>query len=136
MAFRTRRQSRYAKLRESGFLPFEANEISKVPIKPVPYMKQLISERRQLQRAAKKSKLTTKQYENQIKQMYKDKQWTRKETGWERFYDPWAMLRQYENDYRAKVPQYESPWRKRRQAWQDFITKYERTVESQRSAKR
>lgn len=48
MAFRTRRQQRYIRYLDSGFLPFEANALSKVPFANAPFMQQAFEDRREL----------------------------------------------------------------------------------------
>jgi len=136
MAFRTRRQNRYAKLRDAGFLPFEARALSKVPLKGVPWMKKMIRERYQLYKKAKQEKTSQKAWERQIKQIYIEEDFMFLGAGkWRAEYDPWQMLRSYEDKYKAKQPQYESPWKKRRKGWKDFIAKYERTVKKQSAKK-
>lgn len=128
MAFRTRRQNRYRVLRATGFLSFEAKELSKVPFR-TPYFDTLIKERHKRYQAAIDRKLTRAEYERQIKTLYFDNKWrSRTKTG-RIAYDPWKMLRNFEYTYRLKHPEYESPWEKRRKAWKDFIEKLDRTYE-------
>jgi len=135
MAFRTRRQNRYLKLRTNGFLPFEARALSKVPIKGVPYMKEVINARRELLTKATEDKLSAKEYERKIKQIYIDNAFTK--AGAKRIeYSPWKMLRKAEDAFKVKHPEYESPWKKRRQGWMDFLAKAERTIEKQQEGKK
>jgi len=135
MAFRTRRQNRYLKLRTNGFLPFEARALSRVPIKGIPYMKEVIDARRELLSKATEDKLTTKDYERKIKQIYTDNAFTK--AGTKRIeYSPWKMLRKAEDVFKVKHPEYESPWKKRRQGWMDFLAKAERTIEKQQEGKK
>lgn len=131
MAFRTRRQNRYYKLRNAGFLPFEARPLSKVPFKICPYMRQLIRDRQIDFLKAKKEGATRAQWENRIKELYSKEKWLRAgKRGIEA--DPWKMLRDYEDRWRQKQPQYTSPWEARYRAWKDFYTKLERTMQKQR----
>jgi len=131
MAFRTRRQARYLRLRNSGFLPFEARALSRVPTKICPYMRQLIVERLEYLRAAQESGATKTQYEDKVKRLYKDEKWLR--AGKIRVdADPWKMLRDYEERWRVKNPQYTSPWEKKWRDWQDFQRKLENTMRKQR----
>lgn len=128
MAFRTRRQHRYKILRATGFLKFEAQELSRVPFK-TPYMDVLIRERYKRYQSAIDRKLSNAEWERQIKTMYFDSKWRRKTRTGKIKYDVWAMLRDFEDRYRAKHPSYTSPWEKRRKAWKDFVAKLERTYE-------
>ena len=128
MAFRTRRQHRYQILRLAGMLPFEARELSRVPFK-VPYMDALIRERHKRYEVALAKKMSRAEYERQIKTMYFDGKWRKRTRTGRIVYDTWAMLRDFEDKYRAKHPDYESPWEKRRKAWKDFVGKLERTYQ-------
>lgn len=133
---KTRRQQRYIRLRNAGFLPFEARPLSKVP-QNIPYVKQMISSRRELLKQAIQDKrkdsriLTQKAWAEQIKKTYTDNVLTRVNKRGDIVLDPWQLLRQREDAYILKHPEYESPWQKRGQRWRDFISKWERTVELQ-----
>jgi len=61
--------------------------------------------------------------------MYFDSKWRKRTRTGRIVYDTWAMLRDFEDKYRAKHPQYKSPWEKRRKAWKSFVAKLERTYE-------
>lgn len=128
MAFKTRRQRRYEVLRLAGFLPFEARELSRVSSR-VPYMDVLIKERHKRHREAIDRKLSGAEWERQIKSEYFDSRWRRRTRLGKIKYDTWAMLRDFEDKYRAKHPEYQSPWEKRRRAWKDFVSKLERTYQ-------
>ena len=131
MAFRTRRQNRYSKLRQAGMLPFEARPLSKVPFKICPYMRRLISERASELGKARRQGATQRQWEDHIKGRYAKNKWLR--AGKVRIEaDPWRMLRDYEDKWRAKQPQYTSPWQKRYRQWKDFVGKVERTIARQK----
>ena len=139
MAFRTRRQARYLKLRSFALLPYEARPLSKVPFKIAPYMKDLIADRQAMvkkvnadMKGASQAAIT-REFENRVKKLYGENRWLtagRKKI----YYDPWKMLRDYEERWRDKNPQYTSPWQKRHKDWQGFLTKAERTIEQQRRA--
>ena len=131
MPFRTRRQQRYTKLRAVGFLPFESRALSKVPVKTCPYIGHLIEDRYKMFTEAQRDKVTAQQYENRIKALYRDNKWLR--AGKVRIeFDPWRMLRDYEDRWRAKQPQYTSPWQKRWRDWKGFLAKTERTIQKQK----
>ena len=131
MAFRTRRQERYLKLRQAGFLPFESRALSSVALKRCPYMRHLIRERAGMLAEAKRDRATVKQWQNRIKEMYNTNKWLR--AGKLRIEaDPWKMLRDYEDRWRAKRPEYTSPWQPRRRKWRDFVERTERTLQRQK----
>lgn len=48
MAFRPKRQERYRRFRDTGFLKFEAFAFSSVPFVRAPFMRQMIRDRREL----------------------------------------------------------------------------------------
>ena len=129
---RTRRQNRYTKLRSVGFLPFEARPLSKVPFRICPYMRQLIKDRQTDFRQAKKEGATQTQWENRIKDQYKRERWLRPDKKGKLVADSWTMLRDYEDRWRAKEPEYTSPWEKKWRNWKDFLGKIERTMQKQR----
>src|SRR4030042_329548 len=118
---KTRRMTRYKFLRQSGFLKQEAFVLSKVPLR-IPYFDVIIKERyKQLVEAIKTQSLA--KFEKAIKQEYVDEGWIRK-----RRFDVWMMFRAYEDRYRRKFPQYESPWERRRVALKDFVKSTESTI--------
>lgn len=123
MAFRTRRQYRYDLLRKSGFLPFEARSLSRVPLR-IPYLDQLIKERFIAYQQAAKEGQTRAKWQRSIKNRYRGENWInlRGQT------DPWKMFRAFEYTYRAKHPEYESPWEKRRRQMKDFIATVEKEI--------
>ena len=129
---RTRRQNRYIKLRSVGFLPFESRALSKVPFKICPYMRQLIKDRQMDFRQTKREGATQAQWENRIKDQYKRERWLRPDKKGKLVADPWTMLRDYEDRWRAKEPEYTSPWEKKWRNWRDFLGKIERTMQKQR----
>ena len=127
MPFRTRRQNRYLLLRNSGFLPYEAQTLSKVPLK-VPYMDILIKERFKFKKQAIKDGWTKTKYELRIKDEYRVKGWTKKNRLGKLVADPWAMFRANEDVYKSKYPSYNSPWVKRQKSFRDFVSIVEKAV--------
>jgi hypothetical protein len=123
MAYRTRRQNRYVALRKYGFLKFEAKDLSKVPFK-TPYMKPFIKERINLRKTATRQKIGDKEYEATIKELYDIKKWFDRKGN----RDVWKMLQEFEEKYKKKHPEYQSPWQKKRKHWKDFVNKVERTL--------
>jgi len=131
MAFRTRRQNRYSRLRSAGFLPFEARAMSKVPLRVCPYMKQLAKDRYKDFLKAKAEGMTRAGWQDKIKKLYSDNHWLR--AGKRRIEaDPWKMLREYEDRWKDKNPQYTSPWQKRWRDWKDYQRKIEATIKKQK----
>jgi len=130
MYFRTRRQRRYFKLRELGFLKGEAFHLSKVPFR-VPYMDVLMRDRfRKLQEAVRAGK-SRKQFEDEIRKWYVQNYYFRMTKRGPRL-DPWKMLRDFEHAYRKAHPEYTSPWEKRRRKFRDFMQKAEKTLQKYR----
>lgn len=132
MPLKTRRQSRYTKLINSGFLPFEARPLSKVPTRTCPYMKNIVMTRLGILGRAKTAKVTRAEYEDRIRELYDRNGWIRKNKKGQLVGDPWQMLRDYEDEYRAKFPSYTSPSDESHKDWKDFYQKLERTLEKQR----
>lgn len=129
MAFRSRRQHRYLILRDTGFLKFEARELSKIPFN-IPYMDTLIKERYKAAKDAARDKITERGWKKIITNMYFDKGFTKtdKKTG-KKTPDAWQMFRDFEFKFKSKHPEYESPWEKRRKNWKDFVAKIEKTYD-------
>lgn len=128
MAFKTRRQTRYGNLRVAGFLPFEARELSRVPLK-VPYMAMLIRDRYREARRAHDSGVSWAAFTRTIMQRYKNNDWIRPSRSGKFKHDPWKMLKDAEKRYRDRKPEYESPWEGRRRRWKDFLRQIEREYE-------
>ena len=136
---KTRRYQRYAQLRppNNWFLPFEARWLSRVPFGLCPYMKDIKKDRRELmartraEAKAQGKKLTSWDWEKIIKNLYKKSDWCRLDRRDHLMYDPYRLLKDYEERHRQKNPQYESPWEARGRKWKDFIDRYERTVARQ-----
>ena len=135
MAFRKRREARYTRLRDIGFLPFEARTISSVSRK-TPYLSQMMATRASLLTKARKEGWSKVKYNTYIKEHYRALGWLlRDKTGGlvyrkgKTVNDPWQMWRAYEDRYKSKHPEYESPWVKKQQKWQRFTSKYDKGLE-------
>jgi len=131
MAFRTRREARYLKLRQHGFLRFEARPLSKVPTRVCPYLRAMMKERLKQMRDSQKMGRTLRQYEDSIKELYRTNKWLKKNRVGKIVADPWRMFRDYEDKYKAKFPQYSSPHEKRWKDWRQALGKIERTIRRQ-----
>ena len=133
MALKTRRQARYEKFRQgNAFLPFEAQPLSRINIAICPYLQFMIDERRAERREALNKGLTLTQWENEIKSRYNKNGWLKRGRTGKILADPWKMLRNYEDRFRQKHPEYESPWEPRYKNMRDFMAKIERTMAKQR----
>jgi hypothetical protein len=131
MALKIRRHSRYEKLRKDGFLPFEARPLSRVP-SYVPYLKAMARERRDMIKKARALGTTQRQFEAQIKELYQINKWLKRNRAGKIVADPWRMLRDFQDRYKQKHPEYDSPWEKRGRAWKDFQARIERTLARQK----
>jgi hypothetical protein len=116
-------------------MPFEARPLSKVPQRDIPYIRQMIKERKRMLKEAQAEGSTIKAYEKQVKQIYIDGVFTK--AGPKTIvFDPWKMLRKAQEDYMVKHPEYQSPWKKRGQRWKDFLDKAEVTIQKQQGLKK
>ena len=129
---KTRRHNRYKKLRLNGLLPFEARPLSRVPFKICPYMRQFMRDRREEANKAIKENWTKLEYRNMIVDRYHKNGWTKTNKVGRVVPDPWKMLREFEDRWRQKQPDYSSPWEAKMRKWKDFIAKIERTYDRQR----
>lgn len=129
--YRTRREARYLRLRQFGFLPFESRPLSWVPTKVCPYLRDMMVDRRDMVRKMVKDGKTRKQVEDSIKDLYRASNWLKKNRVGKIVADPWKMLREFEDKWKVKQPQYTSPWMKRQQTWRDFQAKIEKTLKRQ-----
>lgn len=126
---KTRNGSRYAKAIRHGFLPFEADMLRKVPFN-TPYVRAMLKERKAEYDAFVKDRGVSYWY-GHIKELYEDKRWLT--AGKTRIiYDPWKMLRAYEDKFKARFPYYTSPWERRARTQGDFMAKAERTIARQK----
>ena len=127
---KTRRMTRYALLRTAWFLPFEARPLSKVPQR-VPYFLDLVAQRAKMKGEAIRMGTTVKQFELQIRELYRVNNWIKLNRRGQKIGDPWKMFREFEDKFKPKNPAYTSPWMKRQTNLRDFIAKYERSVAKQ-----
>lgn len=125
MALKSKRQHRYEILRRMGFLKGEAIQLSKVPLK-VPYMDTFIKRRYALFEKSKEMGRTEREYIQSVKELYKAKGYIKVDAIGRRRLDPWAYFREFEDGYRDKHPDYQSPWVKRQYRFRDFVRKVER----------
>jgi hypothetical protein len=102
-----------------------------IQYKMVPYLSELLKERKEMAKTAMRTKTGRTNFEVQIKELYKLNGWVTKTRTGKTVADPWAMLRHWEDKWRARYPQYESPWQKRQKNWRDFLPKIERTMQKQ-----
>lgn len=122
--FRTRRQIRYNKLIQAHLLPFEAKELARVPL-TVPYMLPLMKARLERWQELTAQGMLPRQFQHLIRREYKANDWTIQK-GKRLYAEPWKMLRDFEDRYKAKNPDYESPYMRRRKGQKDFLEKIER----------
>lgn len=134
MAVRTRREIRYSVARHHGLLPFEAQPLSRVPPEKCPYFEDLLESRATMLRKARQLGFTQRQFDAQIKELYRVNDWTKKNRKGEVIADPWKMLRNWEDKYRDKNPEYESPWEPRQRNFRGYQTKVERVMAKLASA--
>ncbi len=129
---KTKRMRRYLKLVDAGFMPFEARGLSRIPF-TVPYMGGLLRARHIRYTWARKKGLTDRQYAKAIRQLYLANDWIKLDKAGRRRGDPWKLLREFEDRYREKHPEYQSPGEKRRRRfrrWEgDYISKKYRSDE-------
>lgn len=135
MPYKTRRQNRYARLREIGFTGFEARALSHVSPQ-VPYLLPMMKERLvEYSRAIKQAKRQgiaetdfNKRWETHIKKRYVAKDWKHRSDVWG-VTVAYRMLKAAERIYKYKHPEYDSPWEKRQKDWRDFVAKIDKSYE-------
>jgi hypothetical protein len=125
---KTRRMQRFANLRKLAFTKYEAFALSKVSPGITPYFREMMKERAEMAAKAFKMGTTEKQFEAQIKELYRVNRWVKRNRAGRIIADPWRMFRAFEDKFKQKNPQYTSPWQKRQKNMRDFITKYERSI--------
>ena len=128
MALKTRRMMRFQALRKLQFMKFEAFALSKVSPAITPYFREMMKERAELAAKAFKMGKTEREFEAQIKELYRINNWIKRDRKGRRIADPWKMFRSFEDKFKAKRPEYTSPWQKRQKNLRDFIAKYERSI--------
>ena len=128
MAFRTKRQTNYERLRNAGFLPFEAFELSKVPRK-TPYMGQFVASRASLFSRAVKQGWSAERYRKHILDIYDKGQYYSESLKGRAHRSPWKLLEdKAKYPYQRKHPEYISPKVKKRIKFRDYIDITERTL--------
>jgi len=125
--YKTRRARRYQLLRNSGFLPFEAMTLSKIPLK-IPFFDILVKERFKRKEKAIKEGWTKKRYTDTIKKDYTDNNWMVRKGKRILPTSVYNMFRHYEDAYRQKYPNYTSPWEKRRKDFMESTRAVETSV--------
>lgn len=101
--YRPLRQSRYNDLILTGFQPFEARVLSKLP-RNIPYLREMVAERFAEYKRAQKRGVSDTQFQTHILRRYNAKGWRR---GTVRNQSSvWAMLRDTEKPYKEKHPDY------------------------------
>jgi len=128
MALKTRRMQRFANLRRLQFMKFEAFALSKVSPAVTPYFREMMRERAEMAAKAFKMGKTEREFEAQIKELYRVNGWVKRNRAGKVIADPWKMFRSFEDKFKAKRPEYTSPWQKRQKNLRDFIAKYERSI--------
>lgn len=104
------KRSWYGALLDAGFLQFEVSIFKDVP-PDVPYMQTMYWDRLHRYLEALREGMSRQGWREWVRTMYR-------QAGWG---SPWDLLRDWEDRYRGKNPEYESPWeRKRRRTTRDF----------------
>lgn len=115
-------------MRDSGFIRIEAQYLSVIPFY-VPYILPMIRARRKDFQRALDRDWSRDRFETSIRRMYVERGWTFR-TKWRRVYpQPWDMLREWEQKYRDKHPDYSSPWEPRLRRMRKSMRKIEATIE-------
>ena len=125
---KTRRMQRFANLRKLAFTKFEAVALSKVSPGITPYFREMMKERAEMAAKAFKMGTSEKQFETQIKELYRVNRWVKRNRAGQIIADPWKMFREFEDKFKQKTPAYTSPWQKRQKNMRDFVAKYERSI--------
>lgn len=126
MAFRSRRQKRYEKMRSYGLLPFEAKELSSVPFAHAPFLNDILRDRRRiilsLRKEAEFQGWSRAKYEKELRMViaveYMDKGLVFRKAGRgiikiQGSPDPWQLFREYRDQSIRKGKWVETPRRRR-----------------------
>lgn len=98
-------RGRYRKLTKSGlFTPEECIDFANVPFQ-TQYFRSILTDRRKLRVRCTKADAS---FSNAISQLYNVRRWYKNGKP-----DPFMMLRHYEDLYKARYPDYESPWERK-----------------------
>jgi len=128
MAFRSRRQARYARLRDSGWLKFEAVTLSRIKPKYPPYYHTMIRARSVINNRAEREGWSDARYIKYIYSLYNKNKWMMPSRTGKLKPSPWALFRSYEDKYKDRDKEYTSPWLDKQKKWRGFLGKYERGV--------
>lgn len=125
-------------LERYAFTEFEAEALKVVPIKPTPYFKDLCQERVKEHQRWLNDGRTEADWLQHIIERYRANSWYKRDDFGTPIADPFKMLRDFEDRYRDRHPQYVSPWEKKtpRMSSVEVRTKMLRTVKSQRATAR
>ena len=125
--YKPRRLQRRNMLLRNGFLPFEAQEMSKIPL-DAPYLKDMIKERLSAFQEARRIRLSANAWKEVVYDIYISRGLTRKRYGRD-FPDVWKYIRLQEERGKTKYPQYESPTKKKarvKKTSEEFGDKFDR----------
>jgi len=114
------------KMTGMGFLGYEVASFDRIPF-TVPYFRDMCRQRNKEFRAWLKARKLVSQWMRHIKIRYEQKGWMKGKAP-----DPFKMLRHFEDDYKARFPEYDSPWQKRPKVRRDFMARINRTIAKQR----
>lgn len=128
----TRRQRRYEILRAAAMRPFEARAFSRVSFKRTPYIEQIMKDRWAMFMKAKAEGLTQRQWIARVNDLYARNRWYKRNKAGRLVADPWRLFRKYEDEFKAKQPQYESPWVRKQKDWRNFLANIERYMKQRR----
>ena len=126
-SIRPRRLQRRNVLLKSGFLPFEAMEISKIPVN-APYLKDMIKERRSAFQEAIRVKLPAYAWKEVVYDVYISRGLTKLRFGMD-FPDVWKYIRMLAERSKTKYPEYTSPSKKQpkvKKTSEEFGEKFDR----------
>lgn len=127
------KHERFNKLIKIGMLKFEAGELCKVQYWPV-YFARLCKERKTRFKQHIAEGKSYADWETLILFEYEVHNWVRKKKGVVvlrrglPIADAWSMFRAFEDKYKDRKPEYESPWEKKARDFRDFQPKVERTL--------
>jgi hypothetical protein len=127
---------RYEHLRKAGFLHIEANILSKVPTK-VPYLKDMINDRKEVYTKAKAEGISYVKYRQRIADIYDKAEWSKYGTMGNKTlmrmdkFAIYKMLRFYQDLWENEHGTFDSPWRHKQRTYQQFTSKFDRTFQQQ-----
>ena len=104
---------RVRRLKRSGFLPFEQDQLKVMPLS-TPYYRRIVRARASEVKRWRKDGKPYADWADMIMKRYRDNEWRSrdKESGM-LYADCWKMVRELEHKHRARNPEYESPWERR-----------------------